>query len=460
MPGFHFQSEVPAPVEEVFAWHGRPGAFHRLIPPWQTCRILEGDPTMTTGRRLILELRKGPLKRRWTVEITGVDEGRGFRDEQREGPFASWIHAHLFSPASGGGSIIEDDLEYELPMGSVGRAFAGEYVHRQLWRTFRHRHETTRNDLIRHGRFASRPRLRAAISGAGGLIGSRMRRFLESGGHEVVRLVRRTPAGAGEIPWDPARGVLSAEALEGFDAVVHLSGASIGSGRWTLSRKRALRDSRVLSTRLLAETLARLKSRPRVLIVSSAVGYYGDRGNEPVTEASRPGEGFLSDLCKAWEAAAAPARDTGIRVVHLRTGIVLSGSGGALARMLPAFKAGVAGPIGSGRQVMSWIGHEDMVGAIHHLLFSEDVAGPVNVTSPQPVTNAEFTETLARVLRRPALLPLPSPAVKAIFGEMGKDLLLGSARVLPARLEETGFPFLHPDLESALRVELGRWPGR
>ncbi len=299
-----------------------------------------------------------------------------------------------------------------------------------------------------------RPR-RFAVSGASGLIGSAVVRRLESDGHEVRRLVRRRPpVGAADVFWEPATGVIDAAGLEALDAVVHLAGENIADGRWTAERKALIRTSRVEGTRLLCEALARLRQPPRVLIAASAVGFYGDRGDEPLTEDSPPGTGFLPEVCTAWEAATEPAQAAGIRVVNLRIGVVLSAAGGALARMLPALKSGLGGRVGNGRQYMSWIWLGDLVAAIGHLIDADGVAGPVNGVAPNPVTNAEFVETLGRLLHRPALVPLPAFMVRLLFGEMGQTLLLEGCRVLPARLQSCGFSFAKPDVESALRTEI------
>jgi uncharacterized protein (TIGR01777 family) len=263
--------------------------------------------------------------------------------------------------------------------------------------------------------------------------------------------VRGDPGAApDQIPWDPEAGRLDGARLEGADAVIHLAGESIAAGRWTAARKARIRRSRVDSTRLLADTLGRLERKPGVLIVASAVGYYGNRGNEILVEDSAPGEGFLATLCRDWEAAADPAREHGIRVVHLRTGMVLSRTGGALAPLVPLFRAGLGGRLGSGRQFMSWIGLDDEADAIHHALTRDAVDGPVNLVSPQTVTNREFTATLGRVLGRPALLAVPAVVLRVALGELSGELL-SSVRAYPAKLLASGYKFHYPDLEGALR---------
>lgn len=297
--------------------------------------------------------------------------------------------------------------------------------------------------------------LQIAIGGASGLVGTALSTFLTDGGHRVAPLVRRPPrSGSGEIHWNPAAGEVDAPALEGLDAIVHLGGESLAGGRWTAKRKAAIRDSRVASTGLLSGTLTRLARPPRTFVCASAIGYYGDRGDEPLTEQSPPGMGFLPEVCRAWEMATEPARQAGIRVVNMRIGVVLSRRGGALHTMLPAFKVGLGGVVGSGRQYWSWIALDDLVRAIHFVLRTDKVSGPVNAVAPSPVTNREFTRTLGRVLRRPTILPLPGLAVRVVFGQMGQALLLEGNRVVPAKLQATGFPFLYPNLERALRHEL------
>lgn len=297
--------------------------------------------------------------------------------------------------------------------------------------------------------------LRFVVTGASGLVGSALTEHLTRQGHRVDRLVRRPAApGAKEIGWDPAKGTIDREALEGADAVVHLAGESVAVA-WTAERKRAIRDSRVAGTGLLASALADLRRPPRVLVSASAIGYYGDRGEKTVTEDSPPGTGFLAETARAWEAAAEPALEAGVRVVHPRIGMVLSARGGALAKMLTPFRLGVGGVVGTGRQQMSWIALADLVAVLEHLALTDELSGPVNAVAPHPVTNREFTATLGRVLSRPTVLPLPAFAVRLVFGEMGQALLLDGARVLPARLEASGFRFRYPRLEEALRAELG-----
>jgi uncharacterized protein (TIGR01777 family) len=298
--------------------------------------------------------------------------------------------------------------------------------------------------------------MRILLTGSSGLIGHAVLSFLTADGHKVVGLTRsQTRASGRHISWDPTAGTIDADDLEDFDAVVHLAGESI-VGRWTPEKKARILDSRVKGTRLLCESLAHLRKRPMVLVSASAIGYYGDRGDEVLDEKSSPGKLFLSEVAKAWEAATEAAKRNGIRVVNLRIGFVLSKAGGGLATMLLPFKWGIGGCVGSGRQYLSWIAIDDVVGVISHAILSDSLHGPVNAVAPHPVTNQEFTKTLGRVLWRPTLFPLPVFAAHRMFGEMADNLLLASTRVEPARLLASGYEFQFPQLKDALRHVLGK----
>jgi len=291
--------------------------------------------------------------------------------------------------------------------------------------------------------------MRIAVTGSTGLVGSALVSSLARAGHDVVRLKRPEH-------WDPENRTVNLSAFSGANAIVHLAGENIASGRWTPARKRRIRDSRSIGTKLIAETISRIDPPPQVLVSSSAVGYYGDRGNELLREESPAGEGFLADVCREWEGATDTATRKGIRVVHLRTGLVLSTKGGAMAKMLLPFKFGVGGKIGSGKQYWSWISLDDICGVIVHCIQASGLHGPVNAVSPSPVTNIEFTKTLGRVLGRPTIFPLPAFAARLALGEMADELLLSSARVEPAKLVDSRFVFKHRELESTLRYLLNQ----
>jgi uncharacterized protein (TIGR01777 family) len=298
--------------------------------------------------------------------------------------------------------------------------------------------------------------VRILVTGATGLVGSALVAAL-AGGSEVIRLSRRAPRAPGDLQWDPDAGTLARAPLEGLDAVVHLAGESIGGRRWNAAHQRSVRESRVRGTRLLSETLGSLARPPRVLVSASGVGWYGDRGEERLTETSGPGNGFLAEVARAWEEATTPAARRGIRVIHLRSGLVLAPRGGALEPMRRLTGLGLGGPLGGGRQWMSWIAIDDLVSAIAHGLTREELRGPVNMVAPGATRQAEFARTLGRVLSRPAWLPAPRLALRLVLGrEMADELLLASQRAEPARLRETGFAFRFPALEPALRHVLGR----
>ncbi|RZB14199.1 TIGR01777 family protein [Streptomyces sp. F001] len=296
-------------------------------------------------------------------------------------------------------------------------------------------------------------RSRIAVAGASGLIGSALVRSLTADGHEVVRLVRRAARTADEACWDPEGGYVDTAGLAGCDAVVNLAGAGIGDHRWTEAYKARIRDSRVLGTRALAEAVAALpaQERPKVFVNGSAIGYYGETGERPVDESAPAGAGFLPELCVRWEAAAAPAQEAGVRTVFPRTGLVVARGGGAWGRLFPLFRAGLGGRLGDGRQYWSFIALHDEVAAIRHLLDHDDLSGPFNLTAPQPLTNREITAAMGRVLHRPTLFAVPAPVLRAVLGELAGDVL-GSQRVLPMRLLESGFSFAFPGIEEAIRA--------
>ncbi len=297
------------------------------------------------------------------------------------------------------------------------------------------------------------PGSRVAVAGASGLIGSALVRSLRADGHEVVRLVRRAPRAHDEVRWEPERRRVDAAGLAGCAAVVNLAGAGVASRRWTDAYKATIRRSRVLGTETLAEALATLDEPPRVFVNGSAIGFYGDTGDRAVDESAPPGEGFLPSVCVAWEGAAAPAREAGIRTVFARTGLVVARGGGAWGPLFPLFKAGLGGRMGNGRQYWSFIALHDEVAALRHLLDTPALSGPVNLTAPEPVTNREVTAAMGRVLHRPALLNVPSPALRLALGEVAGDVL-GSTRAVPARLLESGFTFAFPTVEDAIRAAL------
>lgn len=448
MKTFERRTTMPVSAEELCAWHARPGAFERLNPPFAPVTVEERTGGLEVGARTVIT-GIGPLGSRWVAQHTAYEPGRMFRDEQVSGPFKKWVHTHRFEPKGETSSELVDQIDYELPLGGLGSFFGGAFANSTLERMFAFRHALTRNDLSRHGAYAQKARLTVAVTGASGLVGSALIPFLTTGGH-TVRPVKR-------------KGTeFDAKALEGADVVVNLAGAGVADERWSDDRKRLLIDSRIEYTRKLQAALKQSGSRPRVWLQSSAIGIYGDRADEELTETSRlgtpsdRGAGFLAKLCQDWEAAGEEATALGARVVSLRIGIVQSASGGALSKFLPAFKAGVGGPLAGGRGWQSWVSLEDLLGIILFAANEDSLSGAINCTAPHPVTNAEYAKVLGRVLSRPSFAPVPAFALRAMFGELADGALLTSQRVVPKRITEAGFRFLHPMLEDALRFTLGR----
>ena len=459
MPNKIYPAVLPAPPSEAFAWHERPGAFERLTPPWEDVAIVSRSGGIRDGAEVRLRVQKGPVGLDWHLRHVDFVAGEQFVDEQVSGPFERYRHVHRFLPGEEAGTtLLQDDLTWEVPLGAAGELLGGTRVQRDLDRTFRFRHTRLRDDLALHRQYRDTPRRRVAISGASGLVGRALTHLLTTGGHDVVPLVRsRAAAEAGKgIYWSVEEGVVDEEGLKGIDALVHLAGEPINAVRWTEEKKKAIRASRVEGTALLSRTVAQLPGGPDTFVCASAVGYYGDRRDEVVTEETGRGKGFLAETVEAWEAASRRAEGAGIRVARIRLGLVLSPDGGALPKMLWAFKSGLAGRIGSGRQYVPWIDLDDVTGILYHAVMNPAVKGVLNGTAPNPVTNATFTDILGRILHRPTVLPVPKLAVRAALGEMGDELLLRGQRARPVRTEASGYRFRFRDLEESLRHQLGR----
>ena len=433
--GLQYSSVVNAPVADVFAWHQRQGALPRLLPPWQPLKVAEEAPSLVDGQA-VLQLPGGV---RWVAQHSDEDPPRRFVDELVSLPL-HWRHTHTFEPVGGNATRVVDRVDTPVP---------GSF----LLQTFRYRHQQLADDLAAHKRMDAQ-RLTVAITGSSGLIGSALCAYLSTGGYGVIRLVRRPPRHPSERAWDPNRP--DPAVLSGVDAVVHLAGASI-AGRFTVAHKRRVRDSRLGPTAALARLMADLPGGPRRLVCASAIGFYGaDRGDEELSEDSGRGSGFLADLVEDWEAAAAPARAAGVRVVHVRTGIVQSARGASLKLLRPLFAAGLGGPLAPGSQWVSWIDLDDLLDIFGYALADDTLTGPVNAVAPLPVTNREYARTLARVMRRPALLPVPALGPQLLLGAEGaREIVQASQRVLPARLDTVGHVFRHRSLESCLRHQLG-----
>ena len=454
MNQYRLESVLPFDRKQVFEWHLRPGAFERLTPPWADVEVLEKSGEISEGGTVLLRVTRGPVSVKWRVKHTDFEHGALFTDEQVKGPFAHWKHSHRFSDAPEGGTRYVDEVDWDLPAGPLLKLVGGAAAARkELERMFEFRHQRLHDDLTLINRYSG-PKLRVAISGARGLLGSSLSSFLTTAGHTVLPLVRGK-AEPGEISWNIAREYVDMERLEGIDVLVHLAGEPISGGRWNRERKQRILESREKGTQVLARAVSSLRRPPKLVIGASAIGYYGNRGDQLLTEDSKPGKGFLAKVTRRWEDAWAPLRGRSARVVIMRFGMLLSPAGGALGTMILPFKAGVGGRLGSGKQYVSWLDLDDAVGLIYHAMHRPTLRGVLNATAPQAVTNATFTTILGQVLGRPTLLPVPGLAVKTLFGEMGEELLLQGQRVLPQRAETTNYQFLRPALEDSLRFQLG-----
>ncbi len=445
MAVFSRRVNLPVPAARAFAWHERSGAFARLTPPWEKVTVLEASGGVREGDRVRVRVNAlGPVSFQAVYRHTEYEEGRLFVDLQEKGPFRHWRHEHRFHVSAPDSCILEDHIEYEPP------PLGGAVVRRRLDRMFRYRHAVTLADFMHEATVGPPEPKSVLVTGASGLVGHALCARLTTRGHEVRALGR----GSGDFQWDPAAGEIDPVAFDGVDVVVHLAGEPVAQ-RWTRAAKERIRRSRVRSTELLTREILRA-GRPIAYVAASGVNYYGFSRTGEVSEKDDSGEGFLADVCRDWEGAARPLVAAGARVVFLRTGVVLSPAGGALAKMLPAFRCGVGGRIGSGRQRMSWVSLEDLVEMYLRAVEDPACGGPLNAVAPEPADNRRFTRSLARVLGRPALLPLPGFAVRALFGEMGRETLLADLAVRPVALQTLGHGWRQPGLEMALRHCLGR----
>lgn len=450
--GIEYASVVDHPIEEVFAWHTRPGAMRRLVPPWQPMRVVAETTSLADGTA-ILGL---PAGMRWIArhDPSGYDPPYQFVDALSSDGLMTlpprvigwWRHTHRFSDAGDERTRVHDRVDTTVPGAALRSTFA--YRHRQL-----------ADDLAAHrdATEAGAGRLVVAMTGSSGLVGTALAAMLSTGGHRVIRLVRRDPANADERRWDP--NAPADDLLDGVDAVVHLAGESI-AGRFTESHRRAIRDSRIEPTRRLAELAAASGQHLRTFVSASAVGIYGyDRGDAVLCEESARGDGFLADVVADWEAATAPAAEAGVRVVAVRTGIVQAAAGGTLRLLRPLFAAGLGGRLGTGRQWLSWVGIDDLLDIYYRALYDTRLSGPVNAVGPAPVRNSEYTRALGKTLHRPALLPVPSIGPRVLLGEQGaRELAEADQRVLPAKLNALGHRFRHATVDDALAHQLGHDP--
>ena len=453
-----FSQVIPCDSQYLYDWHNMPKALSRLIPPWEKVRVKKHPSTLINESEVNIDLLMGPLSLNWDLKIHDVVEGKQFCDSQVKGPFKEWTHRHEMREMNDSNSLLVENVNFKMPVfHSLGSKY---FAIDKLKKLFQYRFQVISNDIKRHFKYKGRKAMKILVSGATGLVGKALTEFLESGGHEVLKLSRSEAHKDDQLNWTPPdndfAGSVDQEKLEGLDAVVHLAGENIASKRWSVEQKEKIKNSRVLGTQFLVDQLCNLKNPPKTFICASAIGYYGHSLDELYDENSESGEGFLAETCKLWEDATAKSKDKGIRVVNTRIGVVLDPREGALAKMLPIFQIGGGGNLGKGSQWMSWVALDDVVGAIHHCIMNENISGAVNLVAPEPVQNQEFTKILAKVLFRPALFPAPAFALRIALGEMADALLLSSTKVDAKALRDSGYEFSYPNLESALRHMLGK----
>ncbi len=415
-------------------------------------QIVESSHSIHNRARVTIRLPLiGRLGIPWRLQHSEFQDGVQFCDEQISGPFLSWKHLHRFLPEGDAATCLVDSISYELPLWC--RAAAPLLEH-ELHRLFRFRHAVTAADLSAHARFAHLPRKTFLITGSSGLIGSALCSFLTTAGHSVMRLVRNQPSSPNEYHWNPEKNIIDKAAFAAADVVIHLAGENIAGARWSTQQKFRLRESRIRSSALLAQTILELDQKPSLFMAASGVGIYGDTSDSSATEESAHGSDFLATLAYDWENSYSVLTSS-MRVVSLRLGTVLTARGGALKKMLPAFKACIGGQLGSGTQHMSWIALQDVLGAIEHLVYTPSINGAVNIVAPNTCTNREFTDALGQMLCRPTVCTAPAGMLRLIFGELAQSLLLANSRVLPQKLHDSGYHFACPTLRHALRFECG-----
>ncbi|WP_136809956.1 TIGR01777 family oxidoreductase [Desulfosediminicola flagellatus] len=452
---FIYRSVFPCTARELYDFHSRPGALERLLPPWDGSEVVWKKGSLAPGGKVLMKLKQGPISFPWEAHHIEEIPGVMFQDVQHKGPFAQFSHVHRFSDTPEG-ALLEDEIEFALPFQSLMPAIATRQVYKMLTSIFTYREHTLTEDLKLHARCSKKP-LRILISGASGVLGSVLVPLLTTGGHEVWTLVRRrADPHKNEIQWDPQNEILDLSSLPDLDGVIHLAGEYIGLGRWSPAKKRSVIESRTRGTHLLASAIAALPKKPDVFLSASAVGYYGDCGPQIIYEDHPEGNDFISEVCSLWEGAAAPAKEAGIRTVLMRLGVALTPRGGALQRLLVTTPLGFFKRFGIGNQYISWMSIDDMVSAMLHCLVTPAIEGPINIAAPEPVTNIELLQTLAKTSSLPQALDIPAWFLKILYGQMATEILLSGCRVSSGKLKESGFTFRHPTLPEALQTLLGK----
>lgn len=451
-------TEIPGTNKDAFDYHSREGALERLVPPWSILRVISHAENIKDGAISTFKVSLGPINFKWIAVHFGYLQDRQFQDKMVKGPLQSWIHTHSFIPTAKGHCIMEDKIAYSPPFGKLGPILLNNTIQNNLNQLFHYRHRILSND-INLWKLAGRSKgQKILITGSHGLIGSSLIPLLTAAGEHKITRLRRTSSdrnnpNSHSIVWDPDNDKVNLKELEGFDVVIHLAGENI-FGRWTDSKKHKILESRVKSTRLLCDSLIKLTNPPPTLVCASATGFYGNQGNEVLTEESKPGFGFLSEVCRKWEESTEIARGAGIRVVNTRFGVVLTPKGGMLHKLLALSRFGLGLRFGDENQHISWVSVEDAIGSIFYSIINSSIRGPINVVSPNPVTNLEFSRTLARIVKSKIMLPISQKVARIMLGELADALI--TPRVVPNKLSSAGYKFVNPDLEDTLRLLLGR----
>lgn len=451
---YRCETKIKSDVHTAFQWHEREGALQRLTPPWEKIELVEKNEGIDVGATCTINVGTGFFSIPWQAEHIEYYKDKHFKDRQNSGPFSMWEHSHDFEEENGV-TTIKDSVEYKLPLHSISKHIAGSVIKNKLDRMFSYRKSVSKNDIETIKKYDIESKT-IVVSGATGVVGSALIPYLQTQGHNTIRLVRNErQLCIGDVCWNPNAEIIE-DQFEGADVVIHLAGEPIGNENWTNEKKLSIVDSRVRSTSLLAKTISSMEKPPKLLICASAIGYYGDRDDQVLTEEDETGNDFISHVCYQWEKAAKAAEIRGVRVVYLRIGVALTPSGGALEKTYKPTALGLGTVIGSGKQYLSWVSMDDVLYAITHIMETENISGPVNLTAPNPVCWKEYADTLASVMNRWRFLRVPSWLIKMVYGQMGQEVLLSSANVQPKKLLENGFEFKYPTLDSALRHLLGR----
>jgi uncharacterized protein (TIGR01777 family) len=451
------KTEFNCSKEELFNWHERDFALERLSPPFDPVEVIKKEGKgIDIGAKVALKMHIGIFPYTWKAKHTEYIQNEMFADIQTKGPFSFWKHTHIITPSDDDKAYLEDRIEYSLPFGFILNKLLKKKIESTLDVIFRYRHKILENDLLLHKESANSKKS-ILIAGASGQVGSALIPFLSTGGHKVIRLVRTNKnLSENQLFWDPQKGVLDLSKAGKIDVVINLSGENIGEGRWTETKKKKIIDSRTLTTKLLVDEILKMEVPPEVMISASAIGFYGNTGETIVTEENEKGTDFISEVCELWEDAAKPVKKGGTRLVTARIGVVCSPLGGALEKLLTPAKIGFGGKLGNGKQHMSWISMDDILGTFNFFMTEKRCEGPFNLCTNESISNLNMVKLIGKVLKRPSFFTVPSFIIKILFGQMGDEIVLSNMRVKPEKLQNMGYQFIWEDFEAYLKFVLGK----